>query len=46
MTTLYGDRVLAFDTSIARIASALSDRARGKGYAPRLADTQQRNVTG
>lgn len=35
---LYGDRVLAFDTSTARIAGAMSDRARGKGHAPGLAD--------
>jgi toxin FitB len=35
---LYGDRVLAFDTPTARIAGALSDRARGQGHAPGLAD--------
>jgi predicted nucleic acid-binding protein len=35
---LYGDRVLAFDTPTARIAGALSDRARGQGQAPGLAD--------
>ena len=35
---LYGDRVLAFDTATARIAGALSDRARGQGQAPGLAD--------
>jgi predicted nucleic acid-binding protein len=35
---LYGDRVLAFDTSTARIAGAMSERARGKGHAPGLAD--------
>jgi predicted nucleic acid-binding protein len=35
---LYGDRVLAFDTTIARIAGAISDRARGLGHAPGLAD--------
>ena len=35
---LYGDRVLAFDTAIARIAGAMSDRARGLGQAPGFAD--------
>src|SRR5262245_29270500 len=35
---LYGDRVLAFDTATARIAGALSDRARGLGQSPGLAD--------
>jgi hypothetical protein len=35
---LYGDRILAFDTPTARIAGALSDRARGQGQAPGLAD--------
>ena len=35
---LYGDRILAFDTAIARIGGALSDRARGLGHAPGLAD--------
>jgi toxin FitB len=35
---LYGDRVLAFDASTARIAGAMSDRARGHGHAPGLAD--------
>lgn len=35
---LYGDRVLAFDATIARIAGAMSDRARGLGHAPGLAD--------
>ena len=35
---LYGDRVLAFDATIARIAGAISDRARGLGHAPGLAD--------
>ena len=35
---LYGDRILAFDTAIARVAGALSDRARGLGHAPGLAD--------
>jgi toxin FitB len=35
---LYGDRILAFDTAIARIAGALSDRARSVGHAPGLAD--------
>jgi predicted nucleic acid-binding protein len=35
---LYGDRILAFDTATARIAGALSDRARSLGHAPGLAD--------
>ena len=35
---LYGDRVLAVDTSTARIAGRLSDRARGQGHAPGFAD--------
>jgi toxin FitB len=35
---LYGDRILAFDTPTARIASALSDQARGRGQAPGFAD--------
>jgi predicted nucleic acid-binding protein len=35
---LYGDRVLAFDTPTARIAGALSDRARSQGHALGLAD--------
>jgi toxin FitB len=35
---LYGDRILAFDAATARIAGALSDRARGLGHAPGLAD--------
>lgn len=35
---LYGDRVLAFDTAAARIAGALSDRARELGQAPGFAD--------
>src|SRR6266702_3419777 len=35
---LYGDRILAFDAATARIAGALSDRARGLGRAPGLAD--------
>jgi toxin FitB len=35
---LYGNRILAFDTTTARIAGALSDRARGQGEAPGLAD--------
>jgi predicted nucleic acid-binding protein len=35
---LYGDRVLAFDTATARIAGAMTDRARGQGHAPGLAD--------
>ena len=35
---LYGDRILAFDTATARVAGALSDRARGQGQAPGFAD--------
>jgi toxin FitB len=35
---LYGDRILAFDTPTARIAGAISDRARGQGHAPGFAD--------
>jgi predicted nucleic acid-binding protein len=35
---LYGDRVLAFDAATARIAGAMSDRARGLGHSPGLAD--------
>jgi predicted nucleic acid-binding protein len=35
---LYGDRVLAFDAPTARIAGAMSDRARGNDHAPGLAD--------
>lgn len=35
---LYGDRILAFDVATARIAGALSDRARGAGHAPGFAD--------
>jgi toxin FitB len=35
---LYGDRILAFDAPAARIAGAISDRARGKGHAPGFAD--------
>jgi predicted nucleic acid-binding protein len=35
---LYGDRVLAFDMATARIAGAISDRARGLGQAPGFAD--------
>jgi predicted nucleic acid-binding protein len=35
---LYGDRILAFDTSTARIAGAMTDRARGQGQAPGFAD--------
>jgi predicted nucleic acid-binding protein len=32
------DRVLVFDAPIARIAGAISDRARGQGHAPGFAD--------
>ncbi len=35
---LYGERVLAFDTTAARIAGRLSDRAREGGHAPGFAD--------
>jgi toxin FitB len=35
---LYGDRILAFDAPTARIAGAISDRARGQGHAPGFAD--------
>ena len=35
---LYGDRVLAFDAPTARIAGAISDRARGLGQTPGFAD--------
>jgi predicted nucleic acid-binding protein len=35
---LYGDRILAFDAPAARIAGAVSDRARGQGHAPGFAD--------
>ena len=35
---LYGERVLAFDAETARVAGGLSDRARGLGLAPGLAD--------
>jgi toxin FitB len=35
---LYGDRVLAFDAPTARIAGAISDRARGLGQSPGFAD--------
>ncbi|VTZ26895.1 Ribonuclease VapC [Methylocella tundrae] len=35
---LYGDRILAFGADTARIAGAMSDRARGQGQAPGFAD--------
>ncbi|MBV9431704.1 MAG: PIN domain-containing protein, partial [Hyphomicrobiales bacterium] len=35
---LYGNRILPFDTPAARIAGALSDRARSQGQAPGLSD--------
>lgn len=38
MLHLYERRVLPFDTPTARIAGVLSDRARGQGQAPGLAD--------
>jgi len=35
---LYGNRVLPFDVAAARIAGALSDRARSKGRSPGFPD--------
>ena len=35
---LYGNRILPFDTAIARVAGMLSDRARAQGQAPGFAD--------
>ncbi|MBK1664344.1 VapC toxin family PIN domain ribonuclease [Rhodospirillum rubrum] len=35
---LYGNRILPFDTAIARLAGVLSDRARAQGQAPGFAD--------
>jgi len=35
---LYGDRILGVDTSTARMAGRLSDRARSQGHAPGFAD--------
>jgi toxin FitB len=35
---LYGNRVLPFDVAAARMAGALSDRARGKGQSPGFPD--------
>jgi len=35
---LYRDRILVFDVAAARVAGALSDRARGLGWTPGLAD--------
>jgi predicted nucleic acid-binding protein len=35
---LYSDRILIFDVAVARVAGALSDRARGRGHAPGFAD--------
>jgi toxin FitB len=35
---LYGDRVLSFDVTAARVAGELSDLARSKGLAPGFAD--------
>jgi predicted nucleic acid-binding protein len=35
---LYGDRILAFDVTVARIAGVLSDAARGLGQAPGFGD--------
>jgi predicted nucleic acid-binding protein len=38
MLHLYADRILAFDTPVARIAGGLSNRARAQGHAPGFAD--------
>jgi toxin FitB len=38
MLHLYDGRVFPFDTLTARIAGTLSDRARGRGHSPSLAD--------
>ena len=35
---LYAARILPFDVATARLAGGLSDRARGQGHAPGLAD--------
>ncbi|ABC20896.1 type II toxin-antitoxin system VapC family toxin [Rhodospirillum rubrum] len=35
---LYGNRILPFDTTLARLAGVLSDRARAQGQAPGFAD--------
>lgn len=35
---LYGDRILAFDLAVARVAGQLSDKARRQGRAPGFAD--------
>ena len=35
---LYGDRILPFDVAAARVAGALSDRARSKGQNPGFPD--------
>jgi toxin FitB len=35
---LYGNRILAFDIAVARVAGALSDLARSKGISPGFAD--------
>jgi len=35
---LYDDRILGFDTPTARLAGAVSDRARARGHAPGFAD--------
>ena len=35
---LYGDRILVFDLPTARIAGAISDRARSHGHSPGFAD--------
>lgn len=35
---LYGDRILSFDVPTARMAGAITDRARGRGQAPGFAD--------
>jgi len=38
MLHLYEERVLAFDMPTARLAGAISDRARARGHAPGFAD--------
>jgi predicted nucleic acid-binding protein len=38
LSHLYGDRILALDFAVSRIAGILSDAARGQGQAPGFAD--------
>lgn len=38
MITLFGTRILAFDTSVAKLAGALHDKARAGGIEPGFAD--------